>query len=148
MITLSKPVTADDVVKAIELVCSPVFGSLNVVNSLGGMQTDAWRLAREVPLAQLIDEAFEHDIDLTTIKAACCDVLVMDTPPFRHAVGYDPRPRCGLCNRRHYIDKRYIDERRGGEPLSCGDSQRFRNHPAQWWSKSTAMAAVEGTYQP
>ena len=73
---------------------------------------------------------------------------MMDTPPFRGAVGYDPRPRCGLCNRRHYIDKRYVDERRGGTPLSCGDSQRFRNLPETRWTRWTAEAAVEGTYQP
>ncbi len=148
MITLAKPITDDSLTNAIELLCSPVLGSLNMVNALGGLQTDAWRLVREVPLAQLIDEAHERGIDLTTLKAACCDVLVMDTPPFRGAVGYDPRPRCRDCNRRHYYDKRYIDERRGGQPLSCGDSMRFRNEPASMWSKATQKDAIEGTYQP
>jgi hypothetical protein len=148
MIALAKPVSTDDLIHAIELACSPVLGSLNMANALGGTQTDTWRLVREFTLVQLIDEACERGIDLTTIKAACCDLLVMDTPPFRGAVGYDPRPRCGLCNRRHYVDKRYIDERRSGEPLSCGDSQRFRNPPADRWSKPTMIAAVEGTYQP
>lgn len=148
MITLAKPVSTDDLVHAIELACSPVLGALNMANALGGSQTDAWRVVREVPLAQAIDEAIERGVDLSALKAACCDVLVIDTPPFRHAVGYDPRPRCGLCNRRHYIDKRYVDERRGGEPLSCGDSQRFRNEPARGWTKATQVAAVEGNYQP
>lgn len=148
MITLIKPVRTESVIHAIELACSPVLGSLSMANALGGSQTDDWRLVREFPLAQLIDEAVERGVDLSIIKAACCDVLVIDTPPFRGAVGYDPRPRCSLCNRRHYIDKRYVDERRGGEPLSCGDSMRFRNAPAHQWTKATMIAAVEGTYQP
>jgi hypothetical protein len=148
MIALAKPVSTDALVHAIELACSPVLGALNIANAFGGMVTDSWRLVREFTLAQLIDEAGERDIDLTAVKAACCDILVMDTPPFRHAVGYDPRPRCGLCNRRHFIDKRYVDERRGGVPLSCGDSQRFRNMPEKHWTRWTAEAAVEGTYQP
>jgi len=148
MMLLTKPVRTEDVVHAIELACSPVLGSLSMANALGGLQTDTWQLVRTFTLAQLIDEANERGVDLSTVKAAICEVLVMDTPPFRAAVGYDPRPRCVYCNRRHYVDKRYLDERRGGEPLSCGDSQRFRNHPPQQWSRSTAEAAVEGTYQP
>ena len=148
MITLAKPVSKETIAHAIELACSPVLGALNMANALGGSQTDDWRLVREFSLAQLIDEAVELGVDLTVLKAACCDVLVMDTPPFRHAVGYDPRPRCGQCNRRHYYDKRYVDERHQGIPLSCGDTARFRNSPPATWTKETQRAAVEGTYQP
>jgi len=150
MITLTetKPVSTEDLTHAIELKCSPVIGSLNMANALGGRETTTWRLVREFTLIQLIDEAIERGVDLSILKAACCDVLVMDTPPFRGAVGYDPRPRCGLCNRRHYIDKRYLEERRSGEPLSCGDSARFRNLPVTQWTKVTMIAAVEGEYHP
>lgn len=148
MMVLSKPVRTESVVHAIELACSPIIGSLSMANALGGAQTDEWRLVREFTLVQLIDEAVERGVDLSTLKAACCDVLVMDTPPFRCAVDYDPRPRCVQCNRRHYYDKRYVDERRSGVPLSCGDSMRFRNPPEHRWTKATMMAAVEGDYKP
>jgi len=143
-----KPST-EDLVHAIELACSPVLGSLSMANALGGRQTDAWCLVREHSLAALIDEAVDRGVDLSTVKAACCDVLVSDTPPFRAAVGYDPRPKCGLCNRRHYRDRKFIDERRGGVPeLSCGDrANRYETQP-KTWTRQTAMAAVEGTYEP
>lgn len=138
-ILLAKPVSTEDVVHAIELRCSPVLGALNMANALGGAQTDVWRLVREFSLVQLIDEADERGIDFTTLKAALCDVPVIDTPPFRHAVGYDPRPRCGLCNRRH-------NRKRHGEAMSCG--VRFEDMPEQQWSKPSAIAAFEGQYQP
>lgn len=148
-ITLAKPVSTDDIIHAIELATSPVLGALSMANALGGgLQTDAWRLVREFPLSRLIDEAVIRGIDLTILKAACCDYLITDTPPFRHALSYDPRPRCSLCNRRHYRDKRYLDERRQGRPLSCGDSERFRNQPPSTWTRATIEQAVEGTYQP
>ena len=142
MITLAKPVRTEDVIQAIELACSPVLGALSMANAIGGLQTDAWRLVREVSLVALIDEASARDVDLSVVVAACCDVLVMDTPPFRHAVGYDPRPRCVLCHRRHYVDKST------GNALSCGDSQGFRNWPMRHWTKQTMAAAVEGAYKP
>lgn len=131
-----------DVVEAISLLCSPVFPVMNIANALGGAQTDTWRLAREYTLAQLIDDAMERGADLSHIKAACCDLSVFDTPPFRGAVGYDGRPKCGLCGRVHYVDKR------NGEILSCGDTQRFRNPPTWTWSRATREAAIEGTYTP
>lgn len=146
MITLvtpasSKPVTVEDLARAIELACSPVLGALNMANAIGGLQTDAWRLVREFSLVQLIDEAISRDVDLASIKAACCDVPVVDTPPFRAAVGYDPRPRCTLCNRPHFI-------RVGGETeRSCGRNQKTFYPPETRWSRSTAEAAVEGRYE-
>lgn len=146
MMTLTKPaltvpVATEDLVRAIELACSPVLGALNMANALGGVETDPWLLVRTYSLAQLIDEAIARDVDLTEVKAACCDLAVTDTPPFRGAIGYDPRPRCALCNRRHASYR--------GTDLSCGDNDRFRNAPKDWrWTRSTAEAAVEGTYTP
>lgn len=142
MITLAKPVSTSDLVEAIAVACSPVFGAMNMANAIAGAQTDVWRLIREFTLTQLIDDAAERGVDLSAVKAVCCDVLVFDTPPFRDAVDYDPRPRCPLCARRHL-------KPRDGTELSCGDAGRFRNPPPnRRWTRSTAEAAVEGTYTP
>lgn len=136
-ITTTNPASTESIVAAISLLCSPVFGALNVANALGGARSDTWILAREHELDRLIDEAVRRGADLSEVRAACCDVLVVDTPPFRGAVGYDPRPRCPLCCRRHFKPE-----------MSCGDSARFRNHPPWYWTRATVQAAIVGTYQP
>lgn len=141
MITLAKPVATEDVVEAIQILCSPVFGTLNALNALGGVQTDVWRLVREFTLGQLIDEAVRRDVDLSETKATLCDVLLYDTPPFRGAIGYDGRRRCPLCGRRHFRPN-------DGSELSCGDARRFVNPPRWQWTRALAEAAFEGRYTP
>lgn len=135
MLTLSKPLASSDLCEAIALCCSPVFGALNMMNALGGAQTDAWNAVRTFTLEQLIDEAAQRDLDLSELMAACSQVRVFDTPPFQGALRYDPRPRCVLCNRVHYVPK-------SGESLSCGDAARFRNPPQWRWSRAAIEAAV------
>jgi hypothetical protein len=139
----TRPVSDEDLVHAIELRCSPVLGALNVANTLGGLETNPWRLVHKFSLVQLIDEAVARDIDLGAVKAACCDVLVVDTPPFRAAIGYDPRPRCHLCNRWHFVR---VD--RGETERSCGSSARVPIIRSLGWTRATAEAAVDGTYRP
>lgn len=142
MITLAKSVATEHVVEAIAILCSPVFGALNMANALGGAQTDVWRLVRDFTLAQLIDEAAERGAVLDGVHAACCDVPVLDTPPFHGALEYDPRPRCPLCCRPHFKPN-------NGEQLSCGNARTvtsFRPHRLWRWSRATAEAAVDGTY--
>jgi hypothetical protein len=131
-----------EVVEAISLACSPVFPALSVANALGGEQTNVWCLVRMYTLSQLIDDAVDRGADLNSVRAACCELPVFDTPPFRGAVGYDGRPRCPLCARVHYVDKRT------NEALSCGDTARFRNPPAWTWTRATREEAIEGTYTP
>lgn len=133
MLTLQKPVTDQSIVDAISLACSPVLGALNFANAVGGHETDAWRLVREQKLSQLIDEAAERGIDLSEVKAACCDILVFDTPPFHGALRYDPRPRCASCNRRH-------SEAKG--PVSCGATINRFSMPEWHWTKWSAMKAM------
>lgn len=132
----------NEVVGAISLMCSPVFPAMNMANALGGTQTATWELVRTYTLTQLIDDAVERGADLSATKAACCNLMVYDTPPFRGAIGYDPRPRCVLCGRVHYIDKR------NNQALSCGDTERFRNRPSWSWSRTMREAAIDGTYVP
>ena len=135
---LTSPVSTPDLVSAISLACSPVFGTLDLANALGGpiAQSNAWRAVRTLSLAQLVEEAIARGVDLSEVKAACCSVPVVDTPPFHGAIGYDSRPRCPLCCRRHYVDKR------DGSVLSCGDTQGFRNPPTWRWTRESAKAAV------
>ncbi len=84
-LVLATPLRDDDLLKAISLLCSPVFGALSMANALGGGVTDAWRAVREHPLSRLVDEAIDRGLDLTSLKASCCDVLVLDTPPLAGA---------------------------------------------------------------
>jgi hypothetical protein len=141
-LVLTKPIRSSSLVEAIQIICSPVFGSLNVANAIGGAQTDDWQIIREFTPAEIVDEIINRGLDIGDVKAACCDLLVIDTPVFHNIMEYDPRPRCPLCCRRHVIDKRT------GDPLSCGDSQGFRNSPIWRWTRATAEAAVNGTYEP
>jgi hypothetical protein len=138
MLTLTHPLKTPDLVKAISLRCSPVFGSLSIANALGGSENDAWKVVRGFTLVQLVDEAVRRGVDLSEVKAACCDVLVFDTPPFHGAIGYDSRARCPLCCRRHYVDKNA-----GAPPLSCGDAARFRNPPVWQWMRAVAHDVME-----
>lgn len=135
MLMFTKPLETRDIIEAISLHCSPVLGSLNIANAISGAQTDAWRAVREFSLSQLVDEAVLRGCDLSEVKAACCAVLVYDTPPFHGAVGFDPRRRCALCCRRHF-------KPREGD-LSCGDAARFRAPPVWKWTRATAEAAIE-----
>jgi hypothetical protein len=140
-ITVVQPVRDDDLIQAIAIRCSPVFGALSMANALGGARTDAWRAVREFTLVQLVDDALTRGLDLTALKAACCDVLVIDTPPFHGAVGYDPRPRCWLCGHHHWVPA-------DGQALSCGDARQFRGQPFDRWTRATIELAIEGRYRP
>lgn len=137
-LVLTKPIASIDLIEAIAIACSPILGALDMCNALGGAQTDVWQIVRTFSLSQLIDEAARRDLDLSAIKAAGCETLVFDTPPFHGAVGYDSRPRCSLCCHRHYKPS-------DGSELSCGDAGTFRNRPTWNWTRAARVAAVEGT---
>ncbi len=138
---LRSPVSDEALLKAIALLTSPVFGSLSVAHALGGGPSEAWSILETFTPGQIADEIAARGLSLDGVKAACCDVLVVDSPVTHWMFQFDPRPRCPLCCCRHYVDKRT------NEPLSCGDTQGFRNPPEWRWTKTTMRAAVEGTYQ-
>lgn len=133
----ARPVSSVDLVHALEILVSPVFGALSVAHQLGGYPTDPWRILETFTPRQIVDEIIARDLSLDAALCACTKVLVFDSPVFHMILEYDPRPRCGLCGRRHYVDKN------NGDPLSCGDTARFRNGPTWRWTRAAREAAVE-----
>lgn len=139
---LSARVSDDGLLKALALLTSPVFGSLSVAASLGGASSEQWRIIETFTYRMIADEIAERGLSLDGLKTACSDVLVVDSPVTHWMFEYDPRPRCPLCCRPHFVDPR------DGSTRSCGRNQRTF-YPPEWrWTKATAMAAVEGTYWP
>jgi hypothetical protein len=138
----STPLRDDSLLRAISILCSPVFGALSMAHSLGsvGQMSDEWRALYEHTPRALVEEAIERNLDFTSLKAVCCDVLVIDTPVFHNILMYDPRPKCSLCNRPHWVPS-------DGTRLSCGDAARFRRPPEWKWTRQTIEQAVEGKYK-
>lgn len=132
----------DSISGAISILCSPVLGSLSLCNALAGYQDDKWFLVNNFTLDQLIEEAVTRNIDICSLRATCCDLYVIDTPPFRGSIKFDARRRCNLCNKIHFIDPRR------DEPLSCGRNAKMFNPPEWRWTRYSAEKAVEGTYVP
>jgi hypothetical protein len=63
--------TDDELKQAIALLCSPVFGALNIANAFAGYQSNEWRLIRETkPLSKLFEEARARGLDLSTVECA------------------------------------------------------------------------------
>lgn len=134
--TVTRPVSDAALVEAVALLTSPVFGALSMANALAGYQSETWQVVHTYTPRQIVDEVISRGVDLDGVHASCSRVLVVDTPVFHMILEYDPRPKCGLCGRRHYVDKRT------NEPLSCGDTQRFRNPPVWRWTRATQEAAL------
>lgn len=74
----------EDIKEAISLLCSPVFGALNIANALAGYQSTEWRLIRETrPLSNIFREALERNIDLSKLECAVEGGLVTERPLFK-----------------------------------------------------------------
>ncbi len=138
-LVLSEPLRDDDLLKAIALLCSPVFSALSMANALGGGVTNAWRAVREHSLTALVDEAIDRGLSLDSLKASCCDLLVLDTPPMFGVLNYDPRPKCLGCGKVHL-------KRRDGELRSCASVARFSGLPEHQWTRTTIEQALKGRY--
>ncbi len=132
----AQPVTDAQLLKALEILTSPVFGALSMAHGLGGLSSAEWSILEQHTPRQIVDEIIDRGLSLDGRRAACAQVLVVDTPVFHMILDYDPRPRCPLCCRRHYVDKGT------GEPLSCGDTQSFRNPPTHRWTRAAREAAL------
>lgn len=64
-------ISNEDIKEAIALLCSPVFGALNIANAVAGYQSVSWRLIRETkPLSKIFREALDRNIDLSTLQCA------------------------------------------------------------------------------
>ena len=86
MLTLTKeiPVTDDNLKEAISILCSPVFGALNMANAFAGDQTGPWLIIRNVkPIQKIFVEAKERGLDLDTLECAVEGGLVKDRPLFQ-----------------------------------------------------------------
>ena len=139
---LSHHVSDDVLLKALALLTSPVFGALAMAHQLGGAPSEPWLVIGTFTYRQIADEIAERGLSLDGLKTSCSDVLVVDSPVTHWMFEYDPRPRCPLCCRPHFVSPRDGTER------SCGRNQRTY-YPPEWrWTRATAQAAVEGTYRP
>lgn len=134
--TETRRVSDETLVEAIAIITSPVFGALVIANALGGYPNDTWQTIGTYTPRQIVDEIIARGINLDEVLASCSRILVVDTPVFHMILEYDPRPRCPLCERRHYINKST------GEPPSCGDAQRFKNPPNWRWTRGLQEAAL------
>lgn len=74
----------EDITEAIALLCSPVFGALNIANAVAGYQSIPWRLIRETnPLSGIFREAIDRKIDLSRLTCAVEGGLVTERPIFQ-----------------------------------------------------------------
>jgi hypothetical protein len=77
--------TDSEITEALALICSPVFGALNIANAFAGAQTTPWRLIRETePLSLLFREALDRKIDLSSVNCAVEGGKIVDTKRFKH----------------------------------------------------------------
>jgi hypothetical protein len=83
-LTTEHVVTDDELKQAIALICSPVFGALNIANAFAGYQSNEWRLIRETELlSKLFREALERKLDLSKLECAVEGGLVTERPIFQ-----------------------------------------------------------------
>lgn len=134
--TVTLPVSNAALVEAIALLTSPVWGALCIANALAGMQTEPWQIVNSYTSREIVDEIIERSVSLDDVLAACSSVLVTNTPVFHMILEHDPRPKCGLCDRRHLVDHRT------NEVSSCGRAQRLYNPPTWRWTRATQEAAL------
>lgn len=80
-----KEVRDKDLIEAISLKCSNCYGALSFANSIGGVQTSAWKLCHTYPLYDLIAEAEDRSIDLSTVNTAVEVQPVMDSMYYQRA---------------------------------------------------------------
>jgi hypothetical protein len=128
----AEPVTDAQLLKALEILTSPVFGALSMAHTLGGYPSAEWSILEQHTPRQIVDEIIERDLSLDGRLAACSRVLVIDTPVFHMILDYDPRPRCALCCRRHVP----------GREQSCGRAARSFNPPTHRWTRAAQEAAL------
>ncbi len=82
--TPDTPVKDRDLLEAISLRFCRHFPALNMANALGGMSTIPWKVVREFKPDELLVEAKERDLDLSSVETAmatceCCPRLVIES---------------------------------------------------------------------
>lgn len=131
----AQPATDAELLKALEILTSPVFGALSMAHALGGRSSSPeWMIIEQHTPRQIVDEIIDRGLSLEGRRATCAQVLVVDTPVFHMILDYDPRPRCPLCCRPHLV--------RDGVQLSCGRSARSFNPPTHRWTRTAREAAL------
>jgi hypothetical protein len=69
-LTTEEEISDRDLLDAIALRCTKCFQALNIANSLGGVEDKGWRLVRTFSLVELLREADERKLDLSSIVTA------------------------------------------------------------------------------
>lgn len=122
----------DQLLKALSILTSPVFGALSMAHSLAGYPSAEWSILENLTPRQIVDEIIERSLSIDGLRASCARVLVADTPVLHMILDYDPRPRCRLCCRPHIT----------GRDQSCGRAARPFNPPTHRWTRSAREAAL------
>jgi hypothetical protein len=68
------PATDDQLLKAIEIIVSPVFGALSMAHELAGHQSAEWLILEQYTPRQIVDEIIERGLSLDGRLAACSRV--------------------------------------------------------------------------
>jgi len=70
MILISTEASNEELLEAIKIRFSAVFGALNMANSFGGYQSNVWRIVRKYSPQELLDEADARKLDLSDVQCA------------------------------------------------------------------------------
>lgn len=84
---LEREVHNKDLIEAISLKCSNLYGAMAFANALGGSKTTSWELCYKYPLYDLIAEAEDRRIDLSIVDTAVEVQPVMDSMYYKRAKG-------------------------------------------------------------
>ena len=75
-----------DLLQAISLRCSECFAAMNIANAIGGSPSVPWDMVRTFSLVEMVREAHDRKLDLSLLKAAVDNHLVVETEIYLKAV--------------------------------------------------------------
>lgn len=64
--------------KAIELRMNDCFPAMNIANSMGGTQSDAWQLVRTFGFDELVAEALDRGLSITEFRSSVDNKMFTD----------------------------------------------------------------------
>lgn len=77
----------EDVKKALEILGAECFGAMGVCNSLGGEQSPEWEILNANSWNDIVKEALERQIDLSTLKCAVTNTPLLASATIQYALG-------------------------------------------------------------
>ena len=74
-----------DLLSAIAIRCSDCFPAMSIANALGGSPSIDWKVIRTFSLVEMLMEAKKRGLELTSIKEAVGDKMVVETESYKAA---------------------------------------------------------------